>query len=76
MNAELRFLLNARSGEDAILAAARASGLSTLRDESIKLVREGTTTIEEIACLPRHRGSRQRIVVQFLSCCHRQYGFP
>jgi type IV pilus assembly protein PilB len=49
MNAELRFLLNARSGEDAILAAARASGLSTLRDESIKLVREGTTTIEEIA---------------------------
>ena len=49
MNAELRRLLNARAGEDAILAAARAAGLSTLRDEAIKLVREGTTTIEEIA---------------------------
>jgi type IV pilus assembly protein PilB len=49
MNAELRRLLNARVGEDAILATARASGFSTLRDEAIKLVREGATTIEEIA---------------------------
>ena len=49
MNAELRRLLNARAGEDAILAAARGSGLSTLSEEALKLVREGTTTLEEVA---------------------------
>ena len=48
MNAELRRLLFARASEDEILASARASGLSTLREEAIALVREGTTTLEEI----------------------------
>jgi type IV pilus assembly protein PilB len=48
MDAELRRLLYARATEDEILASARASGLSTLREEALKLVREGTTTIEEI----------------------------
>ena len=51
MTAELRRLLNARAGEDAILAAARGSGLSTLSEEALKLVRAGTTTLEEIARL-------------------------
>jgi len=51
MTAELRRLLNARAGEDAILAAARGSGLSTLSEEALKLVREGATTLEEIARL-------------------------
>ena len=31
------------------MAAARRSGLSTLSEEALKLVREGTTTLEEIA---------------------------
>ena len=48
MDAELRGLLYARANEDEILAAARASGLSTLREEALRLVREGTTTLEEI----------------------------
>jgi type IV pilus assembly protein PilB len=48
LNADLRRLLNARAGEDEILAAARAAGLSTLRDQALELVREGTTTIEEV----------------------------
>jgi general secretion pathway protein E len=48
MNAELRRLLYARATEEEILAAARESGLSTLREEALRLVREGTTTLEEI----------------------------
>ena len=49
MNAELRRLINARATEEEILTAARASGLSTLREEALTLVRNGTTTLEEIA---------------------------
>ena len=48
MTAELRRLLFARASEGEILASARASGLTTLREEALRLVREGTTTIEEI----------------------------
>jgi type IV pilus assembly protein PilB len=48
INSQLRQLLNARAGEDAILAAARAGGLSTLREQALDLVRDGTTTIEEL----------------------------
>jgi general secretion pathway protein E len=48
MTAELRRLLFARASEGEILASARASGLATLREEALRLVREGTTTIEEI----------------------------
>jgi type IV pilus assembly protein PilB len=48
MNAELRRLIFARASEEELLAAARTSGLSTLREEAIALVREGTTTLEEI----------------------------
>jgi type IV pilus assembly protein PilB len=48
LNAELRRLVTARASEAEILTAARASGLSTLREEAIDLVRNGTTTIEEI----------------------------
>jgi type IV pilus assembly protein PilB len=48
MNAELRRLINARATEEEILAAARESGLSTLREEALRLVREGVTTLEEI----------------------------
>jgi general secretion pathway protein E len=49
MDAALRRLLNARASEDEIMAAARESGLSTLREEALALVRSGTTTLEEIA---------------------------
>jgi type IV pilus assembly protein PilB len=49
LNAELRRLINARATEEEILAAARDSGLSTLREEALGLVREGTTTLEEIS---------------------------
>jgi general secretion pathway protein E len=48
MNAELRRLLFARATEEEILTAARASGLATLREEALRLVREGITTLEEI----------------------------
>ena len=49
MNAELRRLVNARATEEDILTAARASGLSTLREEALALVRSGTTTLEEVS---------------------------
>jgi type IV pilus assembly protein PilB len=49
MNADLRRLVNARATEDEILSAARESGLSTLREEALALVRNGTTTLEEIS---------------------------
>ena len=48
LNAELRRLLMARASEDEILAAARVAGLSTLREQAIDLVRNGTTTIDEV----------------------------
>jgi type IV pilus assembly protein PilB len=48
MNAELRRLINGRATEEQLLAAARESGLSTLREEALRLVREGTTTLEEV----------------------------
>jgi type IV pilus assembly protein PilB len=49
MNSEMRRLVNARATEEEILNAARASGLSTLRDEALRLVREGMTTLEEVS---------------------------
>jgi type IV pilus assembly protein PilB len=49
INAEMRRLINARATEEEILTAARASGLSTLREQALELVREGTTTIEEVS---------------------------
>jgi type IV pilus assembly protein PilB len=48
IDAELRRLINARAREDQIMAAARASGLSTLHEEALALVRNGTTTLEEV----------------------------
>jgi general secretion pathway protein E len=48
MNAELRKLLFARASEDEIMAAARASGLSTLREQALALVRQGITTLEDV----------------------------
>ena len=48
MNAELRKLLFARASEDEIMAAARASGLSTLREQALALVRRGITTLEDV----------------------------
>jgi type II secretory ATPase GspE/PulE/Tfp pilus assembly ATPase PilB-like protein len=49
LNSELRRLVNARATEEDILNAARSSGMSTLREEALRLVREGMTTLEEIA---------------------------
>jgi type IV pilus assembly protein PilB len=48
LNSELRRLVNARATEEEILDAARANGLSTLREQAIELVRQGVTTIDEI----------------------------
>ena len=48
LNSELRRLVNARATEEEILNAARANGLSTLREQAIELVRQGVTTIDEI----------------------------
>ena len=48
LNSELRRLVNARATEEEILDAARASGLSTLREQAIELVRQGVTTLDEI----------------------------
>jgi type II secretory ATPase GspE/PulE/Tfp pilus assembly ATPase PilB-like protein len=48
MNAELRRLLFARASEDEMMAAARASGLSTLREQALALVRQGVTTLEDV----------------------------
>jgi type IV pilus assembly protein PilB len=48
MDAELRRLVNTHATEQQIVTAARASGLFTLREEALRLVREGTTTLEEI----------------------------
>jgi type II secretory ATPase GspE/PulE/Tfp pilus assembly ATPase PilB-like protein len=48
LNAEVRRLLNARATEDALRAAARGAGLSTLREPALDLVRPGTTTLEEV----------------------------
>jgi type II secretory ATPase GspE/PulE/Tfp pilus assembly ATPase PilB-like protein len=48
MNAELRKLLFARASEDDIMTAARASGLSTLREQALALVRQGVTTLEDV----------------------------
>ena len=46
---EVRELLLARSSEQAILKAARDSGMSTLREQCLQRVREGVTTLEEVA---------------------------
>jgi type II secretory ATPase GspE/PulE/Tfp pilus assembly ATPase PilB-like protein len=48
LNSDLRRLINARATEEAILEAARANGLSTLREQALELVRQGVTTIDEI----------------------------
>ena len=48
LNSELRRLVNARATEEEIVNAARANGLSTLREQAIELVRQGVTTIDEI----------------------------
>jgi type II secretory ATPase GspE/PulE/Tfp pilus assembly ATPase PilB-like protein len=48
LSSELRRLVNARATEEEILDAARANGLSTLREQAIELVRQGVTTIDEI----------------------------
>jgi general secretion pathway protein E len=48
MNAELRRLLFSRASEDEMVQAARASGLSTLREQALALVRQGITTLEDV----------------------------
>jgi type IV pilus assembly protein PilB len=49
MDADLRRLVNGRAPEETMLVAARESGFFTLCEEALRLVREGTTTLEEIA---------------------------
>jgi type IV pilus assembly protein PilB len=48
MNAELRRLLHAGATEEAMTTAARAAGLSTLREQAIALVRQGVTSFEDV----------------------------
>jgi type IV pilus assembly protein PilB len=49
MNAELRRMLHARASEEEITVAARAAGLSTLREQALALVRQGVTTLEDVS---------------------------
>jgi type II secretory ATPase GspE/PulE/Tfp pilus assembly ATPase PilB-like protein len=48
MDQDLRKLLYARAGEADLTEAARKNGLSTLREQAVQLVREGTTSLDEI----------------------------
>jgi type II secretory ATPase GspE/PulE/Tfp pilus assembly ATPase PilB-like protein len=48
MTATLRELVLARASEPALLAAARADRMSSLREECLEQVREGVTTLEEV----------------------------
>lgn len=48
MDDTLRALTQERASGDRLRAASREQGMQTLRDDGIRLVREGVTTIEEI----------------------------
>jgi type IV pilus assembly protein PilB len=48
MTPALRELILARSSEHALTAAARAHGMSTLREQCLAQVRDGMTTLEEV----------------------------
>jgi type IV pilus assembly protein PilB len=48
-NDELRDLVMKRSSTNLLRAAARRNGMRLLRDNGLKLVYEGITTIEEVA---------------------------
>jgi type IV pilus assembly protein PilB len=48
MTATLRELVLSRASETALLAAARADNMSSLREECLAQVREGVTTLEEV----------------------------
>jgi type IV pilus assembly protein PilB len=48
LNSELRRMITNRASEEEILEVARRNGLSTLREQSLELVRQGVTTIEEV----------------------------
>jgi len=49
VNRELRHLIMERADRDAILAAARKEGFTTIAEHCRKLVRKGITTVEEAA---------------------------
>jgi len=48
MTPELRELVLARASESALMAAARANNMTTLREQCLVQVREGLTTLEEV----------------------------
>jgi type IV pilus assembly protein PilB len=48
MTPELRELILARASESALMAAARANNMTTLREQCLVQVREGLTTLEEV----------------------------
>ena len=45
---KLRELILSRASESALMAAARANNMSTLREQCLVQVREGLTTLEEV----------------------------
>ena len=48
MTSTLRELILARASEATLLAAAREDGMTTLREQCLARVHEGTTTLEEV----------------------------
>ncbi len=49
MSDEIRRLVVSNAGADQIAAAARAEGMQTIREDGILRVREGVTSVEELA---------------------------
>ena len=48
MNDDVRDLIMSNASTDQLRAAARKSGMSTLREAGLRAIFEGTTTIDEI----------------------------
>ena len=48
----MRAAISAGNGVDAVRALARANGTPVLRDDGVRLVRDGVTTPEEVLCVP------------------------
>jgi type II secretory ATPase GspE/PulE/Tfp pilus assembly ATPase PilB-like protein len=48
MTDAIRELVLSRASEPTLVKAARENGMSTLRDQCLARVREGTTTLEEV----------------------------
>ncbi len=59
MDQQVRRLLYAKASEDEIQSAASDQGMATLREQALELVREGTTTLDEVIRVFQDLGSPQ-----------------